>query len=57
MNLSSPIAHEPCNPTEQRARLSDVNRIVVKVGSSTISKGAHLNEDALHGLVQRFSTR
>ena len=28
-----------------------MKRVVVKVGSSTISKGAHLNEDALHGLV------
>ena len=51
MNSSSPIAHEQCDPTEQRAALADVKRIVVKVGSSTISEGAHLNEDALHGLV------
>ena len=51
MNSSSPIAHEQCDPTERRAALADVQRIVVKVGSSTISEGAHLNEDALHGLV------
>ena len=31
--------------------MADVQRIVVKVGSSTISDGAHLNEAALDGLV------
>ena len=31
--------------------MADVQRIVVKVGSSTISNGAHLNETALDGLV------
>ena len=51
MNSSSPIAQKRCNPTEQRACLADVRRIVVKVGSSTISEGAHLNEAALDGLV------
>ena len=51
MNSSSPIAHEQCDPTEQRAALADVKRIVVKVGSSTISDGARLNEAALDGLV------
>ena len=51
MNSSSPIAREPCDPIEWRAALSDVQRIVVKVGSSTISEGAHLNEAALDGLV------
>ena len=51
MNSSSPIAQKRCNPTEQRTCLADVQRIVVKVGSSTISEGAHLNEAALDGLV------
>ena len=51
MNSSSPTAPKPCNPTEQRACLAAVQRIVVKVGSSTISEGAHLNEAALDGLV------
>ena len=51
MNSSSPIAQNRCNPTEQRTCLADVQRIVVKVGSSTISEGAHLNEAALDGLV------
>lgn len=51
MNSSSPIAHAPCDPTEHRHVLSNVRRIVVKVGSSTISHGGHLNEAALAGLV------
>ena len=51
MNSSSPIGQKRCNPTEQRTCLADVQRIVVKVGSSTISEGAHLNEAALDGLV------
>ena len=51
MNSSSTIAQKRCNPTEQRTCLADVQRIVVKVGSSTISEGAHLNEAALDGLV------
>ena len=51
MNSSSPTAQKRCNPTEQRTCLADVQRIVVKVGSSTISDGAHLNEAALDGLV------
>lgn len=51
MNSSSPIVQKRCNPTEQRTCLADVQRIVVKVGSSTISEGAHLNEAALDGLV------
>ena len=51
MNSSSPIAQKRCNPAEQRTCLKDVQRIVVKVGSSTISTGAHLNEAALDGLV------
>ena len=51
MNSSSPIAQKQCNLTEQRACLAEVRRIVVKVGSSTISEGAHLNEAALDGLV------
>ncbi|RKU24974.1 glutamate 5-kinase [Candidatus Poribacteria bacterium] len=51
MNSSSPIAQKRCNPTEQRTCLKAVQRIVVKVGSSTISEGAHLNEAALDGLV------
>lgn len=51
MNSSSPTAQERCNPAEQRTCLADVRRIVVKVGSSTISEGAHLNEAALDGLV------
>lgn len=51
MNLSSPIAQKRCKPTEQRSRLAGVQRIVVKVGSSTISEGAHLNQAALDGLV------
>ena len=37
----------PCSPRN----LSRVQRLVVKVGSSTISEGAHLNEAALDGLV------
>ena len=37
-------------PCSQR-NLSRVQRLVVKVGSSTISEGAHLNEAALDGLV------
>lgn len=51
MNSSSPTVQKQCNPTEHRAYLSGVQRIVVKVGSSTISEGAHLNEAALDGLV------
>ena len=51
MNSSSPTAQKRCNPAEQRICLADVQRIVVKVGSSTISEGAHLNEAALDGLV------
>ncbi|MCG9131172.1 glutamate 5-kinase [Candidatus Poribacteria bacterium] len=51
MNSSSTIVQKRCNPTEQRTCLSDIQRIVVKVGSSTISEGAHLNEAALDGLV------
>ena len=51
MNSSSPTVQKRCNPTDQRAYLSGVQRIVVKVGSSTISEGAHLNEAALDGLV------
>ena len=51
MNSSSPTVQKQCNPTEQRAYLAGVKRIVVKVGSSTISEGAHLNEAALDGLV------
>ena len=51
MNSSSPIAQERCNPIETRACLSDVRRIVVKVGSSTIADDGHLNEAALAGLV------
>ena len=51
MNSSSPITQKRCNPTEQRTCLKAVQRIVVKVGSSTISEGAHLNEAALDGLV------
>lgn len=51
MNSSSPTAQKRCNPAEQRTCLADVRRIVVKVGSSTISEGAHLNEAALDGLV------
>ena len=51
MNSSSPIAQKRCNPADQRTCLKDVQRIVVKVGSSTISTGAHLNEAALDGLV------
>lgn len=51
MNSSSPTAQKRCNLTEQRVGLADVQRIVVKVGSSTISDGAHLNEAALDGLV------
>ena len=51
MNLSSPTVQKQCNQIEQRACLADMRRIVVKVGSSTISEGAHLNEAALDGLV------
>ena len=51
MNSSSLTAQKRCNPTDQRADLLGVQRIVVKVGSSTISEGAHLNEAALDGLV------
>lgn len=51
MNLSSPIAQKRSNQTERCLRLADVQRIVVKVGSSTLSAGAHLNEAALDGLV------
>ena len=51
MNSSSPIAQERCSPVETRACLSDVRRIVVKVGSSTIADDGHLNEAALAGLV------
>lgn len=37
---------------QERIRtLGDVQKIVVKVGSSTLSEGAHLNEAALDGLV------
>ncbi len=51
MNSSSPTVQKQCNPTDQRAYLSGVQRVVVKVGSSTVSEGAHLNEAALDGLV------
>ncbi len=51
MNSSSPIVQNRCNPVEQRARLGDVRRIVVKVGSSTITTDGVLNEAALDGLV------
>lgn len=51
MNLNSLIAHEQCDPTEPRAALSNVQRVVVKVGSSTISDNGLLNEAALDGLV------
>lgn len=51
MNSSSPTAQKRCDPAEQRVCLADVQRIVVKVGSSTISNGTHLNEAALDGLV------
>ena len=51
MNSSSPTVQKRCKPAEHRAGLSDVKRIVVKVGSSTISEGAHLNAAALDGLV------
>ena len=51
MNSSSLTVQKRCNPAEQRTCLADVRRIVVKVGSSTISEGAHLNEAALDGLV------
>ena len=51
MNSSSPIAQERCDPTKARACLSNVKRIVVKVGSSTIADDGHLNEAALDGLV------
>ena len=51
MNSSSPITQKRCNQTEARACLSDVRRIVVKVGSSTIAESGHLNEAALDGLV------
>ncbi len=51
MNSSSPIAQNRCSPIEQRARLADVRRIVVKVGSSTITTDGMINEAALDGLV------
>lgn len=63
MNSSLPTAPELCTAnTELRnlssnlssnlsPNLSHVQRIVVKVGSSTISEGANLNEAALDGLV------
>ena len=51
MNSSSPIAQEQCDPDRTRTCLSDVRRIVVKVGSSTIADDGHLNEAALDGLV------
>ncbi|MXY99753.1 glutamate 5-kinase [Candidatus Poribacteria bacterium] len=51
MNSSSPIVQNRCKPTEQRTRLADVRRIVVKVGSSTITTDGVLNEAALDGLV------
>ncbi len=51
MNSSSPIVQNRCNPAEQRTRLADVRRIVVKVGSSTITTDGVLNEAALDGLV------
>ena len=51
MNSSSPIVQERCDPTKARACLSNVKRIVVKVGSSTIADDGHLNEAALDGLV------
>lgn len=66
MNSSSHTAPEPCTTTVgavfNRAsentelrnlspNLSHVQRLVVKVGSSTISEGANLNEAALDGLV------
>ncbi len=51
MNSSSLIVQNRCNPTEQRTCLADVRRIVVKVGSSTITTDGMLNEAALDGLV------
>ena len=51
MNSSSHITQKRCNPTEQRTYLTNAQRIVVKVGSSTITEGGILNEAALDGLV------
>jgi len=51
MNSSSPIAQNRCSPTEQRTYLSTARRIVVKVGSSTITTDGILNASALDGLV------
>ena len=51
MNSSSHTAQKRCNPTEQRACLANVQRIVVKVGSSTITADGTLNAAALDGLV------
>ena len=51
MNLSSPIAQKRYNQTEQRTHLAGVQRIVVKVGSSTLSQGTYLDEAALYELV------
>ena len=51
MNSSSPTVQKRCNPAEQRTYLADVQRIVVKVGSTTITEDGILNETALDGLV------
>ena len=51
MNSSLRTAPVESTPDSRRDRLSGVKRVVVKVGSSTISRGFKLNDDALDRLV------
>ena len=51
MNSSSRTAPVESMPDSRRERLSGVKRVVVKVGSSTLSQGFRLNDCALDRLV------
>lgn len=51
MNSSSHTVLAVSTPDSSREQLSGVRRVVVKVGSSTISRGFELDDSALDGLV------
>lgn len=51
MNSNSHTVPAESTPDSRREQLSGVTRVVVKVGSSTISRGFELNDDALDRLV------
>lgn len=51
MNSSSHTVPAVSTPDSSREQLSGVKRVVVKVGSSTISRGFELDDSALDGLV------